>query len=72
MRRLVWIVVLGAALYAAGYIVFRQAHAEVWSRDQRSYVMYPQSPGFWYFLFRPAAYLDERLTGMRSHRGPHR
>ena len=66
-------VVLLLVLYVGGYLVFRQTNAQVWERDNQSYVIFPQGNGVaLYYLWRPLSYLDARLTGMRAHIGPHR
>jgi hypothetical protein len=60
-------------LYVASYIAFRQTHVEVWERDKQAYVIFPQSYGLpLYYVWRPLAYLDAAMTGMRYHIGPHR
>jgi hypothetical protein len=60
-------------LYVAGYLILRQARAEVWPRDGRSYVIFPEGAGrVLYYLWRPLSYVDGRLTGMGAHIGPHR
>ena len=60
-------------LYAGAYVAFRQSHAEVWDRDKRAYVIYPEAYGRpLYYLWRPLSYLDTAITGMQHHIGPHR
>jgi len=69
----VGLVVVTLLLYAGAYVAFRQAHAETWDRDKRTYVIYPESYGRpLYYLWRPLSYLDTALTGMEHHIGPHR
>ena len=58
-------------IYIIGYAWFRSANAEVWERDGNTYVIYPVSLVALYYLWRPLAYLDNTLTGMRTHIGPH-
>jgi hypothetical protein len=61
------------AVYFGGYIAMREARAERWERDGQVYVIYPDGAGrLLYYAWRPLSYLDARLTGMRSHIGPHR
>ena len=61
------------ALYVGGYLLFRQARAETWSRDNRSYVIFPEGAGLaLYYLWRPLSYIDGRATGIGAHIGPHR
>ena len=60
-------------LYAGAYVAFRQSHAEVWDRDKRTYIIYPETYGRpVYYLWRPLSYLDTAITGMQHHIGPHR
>ena len=62
-----------AALYVGGYVAFRQAKTEIWARDGRSYVIFPEGAGYFlYYLWRPLSYIDGRLTGTGAHIGPHR
>lgn len=67
------VIVVALLLYAGAYVAFRQSHAEVWDRDKRTYVIYPESYGRpLYYLWRPLSYLDTAVTGMQHHIGPHR
>ena len=71
MMRTAVIVIL---IYAASYAAFRQSHAEIWSKDQAVYVIFPASglESGLYYLWRPLAWIDAKTTGMRFHIGPHR
>ena len=66
--RLTWI---GIILYLAGYIGLRTMSTEVWEKDGRSYVIFPKEPPMLYLAYRPRSILDEKLTGMGTHIGPH-
>jgi hypothetical protein len=70
MRRIVFLLI---AIYVAGYGVFRQTQTEVWANDSNSYVIFPDSVigRVAYYAWRPLAYLDGKLSGMRFHIGPH-
>jgi hypothetical protein len=60
-------------LYVGGYVAFRQTHVEIWDHDKQAYVIFPESYGRpLYYAWRPLAYLDAAMTGMRHHIGPHR
>jgi hypothetical protein len=73
MRGFARTLVMLLAVYLAGYVIFRQVRAERWERDGQVYVIYPDGAGrVLYHAWRPLSYLDARLTGMRSHIGPHR
>jgi hypothetical protein len=73
MSRAVLCVSFVVLLYVGTYMGFRQSHAEVWERDQRVYVMFPEGSGtLLYYLWRPLTYIDAAMTGMRFHIGPHR
>lgn len=64
---------LGIALmcvYGFSYLGYRETHRQRWSVDGRDYVIFDTLAG--YYAFRPLSHLDERLTGVRTHIGPHR
>lgn len=74
MSRVLRVLVLVALAYATGYAAFRAAQAERREADGQTYVIFPErgaGPAL-YLLWRPLSRLDERLTGMRTHIGPHR
>src|SRR5262249_38949277 len=71
MRLPRWIVVL-AVIYVAAYAIFRQTRIEVWEKDKQASVIFPESAVWIYYAFRPLTLVDEKLTGMRFHIGPHR
>ncbi|MCC6490122.1 MAG: hypothetical protein IT364_21730 [Candidatus Hydrogenedentes bacterium] len=60
-----------AVLYVGSYISYREAHTEYREQDGREYVIFPPDSLAWYYVYRPASYLDGRLTGMGFHIGPH-
>jgi len=67
------IAAIALLLYVGAYVVFRQSHAEIWDRDKRAYVIFPESYGRpLYYAWRPLSHLDTALTGMQHHIGPHR
>jgi hypothetical protein len=70
MKRLLLILVI---LYIGGYLVFRSTNAEVWAKDNQTYVTFQNSiiGKSAYFLWRPLSYVDAMLFGMRFHIGPH-
>jgi hypothetical protein len=72
MRRLVRSLAILIVLYVVAYVVFRQLSIEVWAKDQRAYVIFPEKAAWTFYLFRPLTYVDAALTGMRFHIGPHR
>ena len=71
MRRLLIILLIA---YASSYSYYRAAHAEVWAKDNQTYVMFPATPAgqLLYYLWRPLSYADKALTGRGTHIGPHR
>jgi hypothetical protein len=72
-RRLVALLVVALVLYVGSYLLFRQSHIEVWQHDHLPYVIFPAGYGTTlYYLWRPLAYLDGKVTGIGSHIGPHR
>ena len=68
-KRLLLIGVAVFICYAGMYLVFKVSHIEIWTHDNNRYVIFPGSLS--YYAFRPLAYLDAQLTGMRFHIGPH-
>jgi hypothetical protein len=73
MSRAALFVLLLVLLYVGSYVGFRQTHAEVWERDQQTYVIFPHgAASVLYYLWRPLTYVDGAMTGMRFHIGPHR
>jgi hypothetical protein len=72
MSRTAWLIVL-LVIYVGGYLAFRQTHVEVWDRDKRTYVIFPEGYGSaLYYLWRPLSYVDGAVTQVGSHIGPHR
>lgn len=65
--------VVGAAIaiYCVAYLALRFSTVEVWAEDGEAYVHFPTEPLAVYYVFRPLAYVDGALTGMRFHIGPH-
>ena len=62
---------LALILYVLTYIGLRMSWSEVWIQDQQTYVIFPLGAEWAYYLFRPLAYVDGALTGLRFHIGPH-
>lgn len=69
-RRLAWLAAAAAVAYVFEYAGYRQTHAERWSQDGRTYVLFGSRAS--YLAFRPLSYLDQALTGTGAHLGPHR
>ena len=69
--RLIAVLTLCVAIYLVSYIAFRQSNIELWEKNNNEYVIYPADRIYFYYGFRPLSYLDSKLTGMRSHIGPH-
>ena len=68
VRNLVGLLVSLTIAYGAIYLAYRFPNTETWGDDQ--VVVFGSSAS--YLFFRPAAYVDGNLTGMRFHLGPHR
>ena len=64
-----WALRIALMMYVVVYVGYRSDAAEVWPKNDETYVMY--SDKGLYYIFRPLAYLDYALTGMQSHFGPH-
>ncbi len=73
MARTTTVILVLFVLYAGSYLAFRATHVEVWEKDQKSYVIFPEGAGMaLYYLWRPLAYIDGAATGIGFHIGPHR
>ena len=59
------------SLYFLSYIWLRQSHSEVWEKDGKTYVIFPENK-ILYLLFRPVSYVDDKITGIGFHLGQHR
>ena len=72
MKRKILIgVILLFSLYFLGYIWLRQTHSEIWEKDRKIYVIFPEDK-ILYYLFRPLSFIDNKTTGIDSHIGQHR
>lgn len=58
-------------IYVGSYFIFRQMHVEIWEKDNREYVIFPENKMI-YYLFRPFVLIDGKLTNMQFHIGQHR
>ena len=68
--RLLALATATAVLYVIAYVGYRSSHTETWEQDGRKYVIFGSRAS--YYLFRPASYVDGKITGMSFHIGPHR
>ena len=68
VRNLVGLLVSLAIVYGALYLAYRFPNTQNWG-DEPVVVFGSRAS---YLFFRPAAYIDGNLTGMRFHLGPHR
>ena len=59
------------SLYFLGYIWLRQTHTEVWEKDGKVYLIFPEDK-ILYHIFRPISYIDGKITGVGFHIGQHR
>ncbi len=72
MKRKILIgVIVLLSLYFLGYIWLRQTHSEIWEKDGRTYVIFPENKVL-YYIFRPISYIDGKITGIDFHIGQHR
>jgi hypothetical protein len=55
-------------IYAGSYTAFRQTNQDVWPKDE-TYVIFPSGlmGQTLYYIWRPLAYLDSAVTGIRFH-----
>jgi hypothetical protein len=59
------------SIYFLGYIWLRQSQSEIWEKDGKIYVIFPENKVLYYF-FRPLSYIDNKITGIDFHIGQHR
>lgn len=59
-------------IYFLSYIWIRHTNTEIWEKDGRAYVIFPDDKKYLYYFYRPLSYFDATLTGMRFHIGQHR
>jgi len=59
------------SLYFLSYIWLRQSRSEVWEKDDRTYVIFPENKVLYYF-YRPLSYVDNKFTEIDFHIGAHR
>ena len=70
-RKILIIIAVLCSLYFLSYIWLRQTRSETWEKDGKVYVIFPEDQ-ILYYVFRPASYIDGKLTGMNFHIGQHR
>jgi hypothetical protein len=71
-RKLLTAVLIIFAVYFLSYLWLRQTRVEVWEKDNKAYVIFPENQVYLYYLYRPLTYIDTSLTEMRFHIGQHR
>ena len=71
MKALGQIVLVLIILYVTSYIVLRSRWTHKWDKDGKTYMHFPVSPGWVYYLYRPVSAMDEKVSGMNFHIGPH-
>ena len=59
-------------LYLMSYGWFRQTQTEIWGKNGKPYVIFPEGNLFLYYFFRPISIIDGKLTGIGFHIGQHR
>lgn len=69
-RKFLISVIIIFTLYISSYIIIRQTHIEIWEKDKNAYVIFPETK-ILYYMYRPMSLIDEKITGMRFHIGPH-
>jgi|GEM_PF-2055592 len=71
MKKLIQIIIIAILLYSISYFIFRYNNIEKWDKDGHDYVIFPKSQKWIYYLYRPATYIDSKISNMRFHIGPH-
>jgi hypothetical protein len=70
-RKVFAIMIVLFFIYVSGYILLRQTRQEIWQRDGKNYVIFPEDK-LLYYLYRPLSIIDEKMTGIKFHIGQHR
>ena len=70
MKRALMLGVALLAAYVFSYLGYRETHRQRWAFDGRDYVIFGSRAA--YYAFRPLSHLDQSITGIRTHIGPHR
>jgi hypothetical protein len=70
-RKTISAVIVIFIIYCSGYIFLRQTRQEIWERDGKTYVIFPEDK-ILYYLYRPLSMIDEKITGIGFHIGQHR
>jgi hypothetical protein len=60
-------------VYVVGYAAFKERHSEIWAKDCKHYVIFPDTTAgkFAYYVWRPLTYIDASLFQTGIHIGPH-
>ena len=70
MKRALMLGIVLLAAYVSSYLGYRETHRQRWAFDGRDYVIFGSRAA--YYAFRPLSHLDQSITGVRTHIGPHR
>ncbi|MFY8036808.1 MAG: hypothetical protein ACOVMQ_06555 [Cyclobacteriaceae bacterium] len=57
--------------YLVSYVAFRNTHIEVWQKDGKRYLIFPNDQIWIYYFYRPLTYFDGKITSLQFHIGPH-
>jgi hypothetical protein len=71
MKKKLLIIGILILAYIINYLIFRNSNIETWNKDGNKYVIFPKSMTWVYYFYRPATYVDSKITQMRFHIGPH-
>lgn len=71
MKVLGQVVLVLLVLYFTSYVVLRSRWTHRSEKDGLLYMEFPSSPNWLYLFYRPLCLVDEKLTQMRFHIGPH-
>lgn len=64
MKRFLRIALMAIMLYFVSYLVFRQQHIALSTRENKNYIIFPKDKLWIYYSFRSITYLDEKITGI--------
>ena len=71
MKKLILIGSIIPILYSLSYLGFRASNIEIWEKNGKQYVIFPEKPLVVYYFYRPLSYIDAKATGVGAHIGDH-
>jgi hypothetical protein len=71
MKRLLIALLIVFVLYITSYILLRSKWTQRTADNLRNEMIFPASVGWLHAIYSPLCLLDEKMSGMSFHIGPH-